>query len=163
MKLPNHELVSFEHNQSIISEKLIACKSDTAGLLKTWFSVKKFTEKSWLFYHFNGSKIRSIHTKSAKATADIKPLKIKNAPNQADSDFSVKFFTENHVFSSPAVSDLQAMKLLTLEHLYLVSKLRILLFLGLIWCPCTWPGWGLPVETLFRRCCPDVPLHPLRV
>ena len=25
--------------------QLIACKSDTAGLLKTWFSVKKFTEK----------------------------------------------------------------------------------------------------------------------
>ena len=101
---------------------LIVYKSDTAGLLKTWFSVKNFTEKSRLFYHFNGSKIGSIHThtacllkkliflsicihncqsnstayvkkavkaitdmkKSAKATADIKPLKIKNAPNQAD-------------------------------------------------------------------------------
>jgi hypothetical protein len=25
-------------------------------------------------------------------------------------DFSVKFFTENHVFSSPAVSDLQAIR-----------------------------------------------------
>ena len=29
------------------------------------------------------------------------------------------------------------LKLLTLEHLYLVSKLRILLFLGLIWYLCT--------------------------
>ena len=48
--------------------------------------------------------------KSAKATADVKPLKIKNTPNQADNFaiFQVKFFTENHVFSSPAMSDLQA-------------------------------------------------------
>ena len=29
-----------------LNEKLIACKSDAAGLLKTLFSVKNFTEKS---------------------------------------------------------------------------------------------------------------------
>ena len=52
----------------IISDKnrwFIACKSDTAGLLKTWFSVKNLTENSRLFYHFNGSKIGSIHTPTA--------------------------------------------------------------------------------------------------
>ena len=43
----------------------IVCKSDTAGLLKTWFSVKNFTEKLRLFYHFNGSKIVSIHSHTA--------------------------------------------------------------------------------------------------
>ena len=49
--------------------------------------------------------------KSAKATADVKPLKIEKRPKSSWQlcDFSVKFFTENHVFSSPAMSDLQAM------------------------------------------------------
>ena len=95
----------------------IACKSDMAGLLKTWFSVKNFTEKSRLFYHFNSLKIGLIHTptacllkklislsicihnrqsnsaayvkaimdvkKSAKATADVKPLKIKKRPKSS--------------------------------------------------------------------------------
>ena len=97
---------------------IIACKSDTAEPLKTWFSVKNFTEKLRLVYHFNNSKIGSIHTPTAcllkknyflsicihncqsdlaaymkkavkaitdvKKSADVKPLKIKNAQNQAD-------------------------------------------------------------------------------
>ena len=48
-----------------LCSRFIACKSDTAGLLKTWFSVKNFTKKSQLFYHFNGLKIGSIHTPTA--------------------------------------------------------------------------------------------------
>jgi hypothetical protein len=52
--------------------------------------------------------------KSAKATADVKPLKIKYAPNQAD---NFEFFSEFlYVFSSPAVSDLQAIKFVHFEN-----------------------------------------------
>ena len=39
------ELISDDPNVVDQVCKLIACKSDTAGLLKTWFSVKNFTEE----------------------------------------------------------------------------------------------------------------------
>ena len=52
---------SFFEKNNFKNKKLIACKSDTAGLLKTWFSVKNFTEKLrscvlvlGLFFIFDG-------------------------------------------------------------------------------------------------------------
>ena len=48
---------------------------------------------------------------------------LKNPPNQADNfvNFSVNLFTENHVMSSPAESDLQTMRLCSISALQ-ISK-----------------------------------------
>ena len=62
----HHDWIEIQHLWYVrVQSILIVCKSDTAGILKMWFSVKNFTEKLRLFYHFNGSKIGSIHTSTA--------------------------------------------------------------------------------------------------
>ena len=54
--------------------RLIACKSASARLLLSLFSVNNITEKWWLVVAFNGSKIGSIHTLTCfQKTKTIRP------------------------------------------------------------------------------------------
>ena len=59
--------------------------------------------------HHGGEKVREGH--HGRQTIEFIENKKRPKSSRQLCDFSVKFFTENHVFSSPAVSDLQALSL----------------------------------------------------